>query len=45
MIYRQAGFKDVKMKLYRHGRHEIFNDLEHEESDEDIYIWLCKHIS
>ena len=45
MTYRQLGIKDVKMKLYHHGRHEIFNDLEHEESDEDLYIWLCKHIS
>lgn len=32
----KAGVRDVTMKLYPGGRHEILNDREHEEVYEDV---------
>lgn len=35
-----AGLKNVQLKLYEKGRHELLNDLEKEIVTEDIYHWI-----
>ena len=35
-----AGMKDVSLKLYHEGRHEILNELNREEVYRDILAWL-----
>ncbi len=35
-LYRNAGIKDVRVKLYRDGRHEILNDRMKDEVTEDV---------
>lgn len=38
-----AGVKDVTLKLYPDGRHEMFNELNREEVYTDLIAWLdCK---
>ena len=39
--YRQAGMRDVKIKLYPNDRHEILQETDREQVFEDIYQW-CK---
>lgn len=41
---RDAGVKDVEVKLYQDGRHEMFNELNKEEVWSDLINWLDKHI-
>lgn len=36
----KAGMKDVTMKLYHGGRHEMLNELNSEEVYQDILFWL-----
>lgn len=40
--YRRAGVMDVTCKLYPDARHELFNELEYEKTQEDIWNWLCE---
>lgn len=35
-----AGLKDVSMKLYPGGRHEMLNELNREEVKQDILAWI-----
>ena len=42
--YKEAGIKDVTMKLYDGDRHEILNETDREQVYEDIYLWLSKKI-
>ena len=42
--FRQAGIKDVKMKLYPEARHEILNELNHDQVDQDLLDWLNSHL-
>ena len=35
-----AGVKDVTMKLYKDGRHEMFNELNRDEVVADLIAWL-----
>lgn len=37
---RDAGVKDVTVKLYKDGRHEMFNELNKEEVRADLITWL-----
>lgn len=37
---KEAGVKDVSMKLYPNDRHEILNELDKENVYNDIYNWL-----
>lgn len=37
-----AGVKDVTLKLYEDGRHEMFNELNREEVLADLAAWLTK---
>lgn len=36
----EAGCRDVELKLYPQGRHELFNDLEKEEAKADLIAWM-----
>lgn len=38
--FRTAGMKDVTVKLYADGRHEMFNELNKEEVYQDLIDWL-----
>lgn len=38
--YKNSGFKDVKLKLYEHDRHEILNEPDRKHVYQDIYKWL-----
>lgn len=42
--YRDAGIKDVDIKLYRDDRHEILNEVDRMMVYEDLYLWLCDKI-
>ena len=35
-----AGLKDVSIKLYPDGRHEMLNELNREEVKQDILNWI-----
>ena len=35
-----AGVTDVTLKLYENGRHEMFNEVEHEIVWNDLVSWL-----
>lgn len=44
--YRQAGLRDVSLRLYEDGRHEMFNELNSQEVYQDVIGWLearCSH--
>ena len=41
--FRQAGLRDVTLKLYPDGRHEMFNELNRGEVCEDLAAWLDQH--
>ncbi len=43
--YSELGMKDVTLKLYRDDRHEILNELDHDEVYADIYNWVCKYLN
>lgn len=43
-LYLGAGLKDVSLKLYPEGRHEILNELNKEEVYQDVLEWLEKHM-
>lgn len=40
-----AGIKDVTMKLYEGGRHEMLNEVERELVWNDLITWLDGHLS
>lgn len=42
--YRQAGIRDVKMKLYKDDRHEILQENDREKVFADIYQWCKKYM-
>lgn len=42
--YRQAGIRDVKMKLYENDRHEILQETDRVQVFEDVYEWCRKHM-
>ena len=42
--YRRAGLKDVELKIYPDARHELFNEIGHEQTEQDLTRWLEKHI-
>lgn len=43
-VFRNAGMMDVTCKLYPLGRHEILNEINHEEVYEDVSSWLCQKV-
>lgn len=42
---RDAGIKDVDLKLYEEDRHEILNDVHKDKVLEDLFVWLKAHLS
>ncbi len=43
-LYKQVGVKEVSMKLYEGGRHEMLNEINRKEVMEDILQWLQSKI-
>ena len=39
-MFQNAGCRDVTLKLYPEGRHEMFNELNRQEVMEDLLAWL-----
>ena len=39
-LYKDAGIKDVQMKLYEGDRHEILNELDRQQVYQDLLEWL-----
>ena len=42
--FEQQGVKDLSLKLYPGGRHEMFNETNRQEVLEDLLVWLEKHV-
>lgn len=42
--YRDAGLRDVSVRIYPEARHEIFNETNRNEITADVIIWLDKHL-
>ena len=42
--YKTAGFSDIDMILYKDCRHEVLNELGHEQVYGDISKWLDQHL-
>lgn len=38
--FQKAGMKDVSMRIYPLGRHEILNEINKDEVYEDVYQWV-----
>ena len=43
-MFSTAGCRDVEVKLYPDGRHEMFNELNRQEVLEDLLAWLERKI-
>lgn len=43
-MFRCAGCRDVTVKLYPGGRHEMLNEINRSEVLEDLLAWLEKHM-
>ena len=41
---KKAGLKDVKIKIYKEARHEIFNETNRNEVFRDLIDWLKQHL-
>lgn len=42
--YKRAGIKSIDYKLYKDGRHEMFNEINRNEVIENLILWLERHI-
>lgn len=42
--YKSYGVKDVELKLYKDGRHDILNEINREEIYNDILKWISNRI-
>ena len=42
--FKEAGVKDVAVKLYPEGRHEMLNETNHQQVYEDVLAWLEGHL-
>lgn len=42
--YRKAGVKDLTVKLYDQGRHEMLNETNRDEVAGDVIQWIMSHI-
>ena len=43
-MFQKAGVKDLELKLYPQGRHEMLNELNRREVYADTLSWLEKHL-
>ena len=39
-MFKNAGMKNVKLKLYPNDRHEILNETDRSQVYDDLYSWL-----
>lgn len=44
-MYKKCGLKDVTIRLYENGRHEMFHEVNRQEVFQDIISWLNKRIA
>lgn len=44
-LFQKAGCRDVTLKLYPGGRHEMLNEINKEEVFADLLAWLERHLS
>lgn len=42
--YKKAGIKDVTLKIYKGGRHEMLNEINKEVVEQDLINWLNEHV-
>ncbi len=42
--YEKAGIKDLSMKFYENGRHEMLNEINREEVYNDLISWFENHM-
>ncbi|MFK4423289.1 alpha/beta hydrolase [Bacillus mycoides] len=42
--YKKCGVKDVTLRLYENGRHEMFHEVNREDVFQDLISWLDEHI-
>ncbi|MGG0300016.1 alpha/beta hydrolase [Bacillus albus] len=42
--YKKCEVKDVTLRLYENGRHEMFHEVNKDEVFQDLISWLDKHI-
>lgn len=43
--YRDAGVKDISVKLYEGGRHEMLNETNRDEVAHDVIQWIMSRVS
>ncbi|WP_342564756.1 alpha/beta hydrolase [Paenibacillus sp. FSL R7-0345] len=43
-LYKEQGLGDVEYRLYPEGRHEMLNEVNHEEVTADVLDWLVRHL-
>ena len=43
--FKEAGVKDVALKLYPEGRHEMLNETNRQQVYEDVLAWLGGHLT
>ncbi len=43
-LYETLGIKDLTLKLYKDGRHEMLNEVNRDQVMQDILLWLNAHI-
>lgn len=41
--YKKCGVKDVTLRLYENGRHEMFHEVNKDEVFKDLISWLDAH--
>ena len=44
-MFRSAGCKDVTVKLYPGGRHEMFNEINRQEVFDDLLAWIERKLT
>ena len=44
-FFQKAGTRDLRMKLYPGGRHEMLNEINRDEVYADVLAWLEEHLS
>lgn len=44
-LYEQLGIKDLELKLYPGGRHEMLNEINRDEVTSNVINWLERHVS
>jgi alpha-beta hydrolase superfamily lysophospholipase len=42
--YEKAGIKDLTLKLYEDGRHEMLNEINKNDVEKDVLNWLNNRI-